>query len=287
MAFSASNIMRKNLYRLLALHSIAFVGVFLLPVEVFAQENFVPLTSLPGLDAIAETKQVINGESLPAFFNSLYRLCIGAAAIIAVVQIIRAGITFMTNKESVSANKDAKALLAGAVLGMVLVLSPVIVFGIINPDILRLDLNLNSLQVNQGGDAEFSGSDAVLWVSNQDRTTETARCEASGGIVSYHCINNEGVSRKVPATQSCNAGEGGRVVCRAKDTAVSSQQQCLDYTVAAAGNNSCDATKGYVPLPNGCCGGGKDRAALCCGKLKNSSPEQSTSSSTVQSNQQL
>lgn len=153
--------------RRFAPHLLAFVGAFVLPAEVVAQEQFVPLTSLPGLNEIANADGFISGESLPAFFNSLYRLCIGAAAVIAVIQIIRAGVMFMTNKGSISANKDAKDMLANAIFGIVLVLSPVIVFGIINPDILRLDLNLEKLKVDSGQTATTTNQNVNATATDQ------------------------------------------------------------------------------------------------------------------------
>jgi hypothetical protein len=134
-----------TLHKLALLHLIAFGGVFLFPAGIFAQETFVPLTSLPGLSDV-ESAGLVSGDTLPAFFNALYRLTIGVAAVLAIIQIIRAGIAFMTSEGSVSKNENAKSLLGNAILGILLVLSPVIVFSIINPDILKLDLNFEELQ---------------------------------------------------------------------------------------------------------------------------------------------
>lgn len=103
---------------------------------------FIPLTQLPGIQEIAQ-----NGNGLPAFLNTLYKLCIGAAALIAVLQIIRAGLMWMSagdNSESIS---KAKGLISSSIFGLILVLSPFIVFSIINPGVLSLNIgNLSSLQ---------------------------------------------------------------------------------------------------------------------------------------------
>lgn len=95
--------------------------------------QYVPLTQLPGLSGIADS------TTLPTFFNYLYKICIGAAAVIAVLEIMIAGVEFMTSRGSVSSNEKAKSRIQNAVLGLVLVLSPTIFFGIINPSILNLD----------------------------------------------------------------------------------------------------------------------------------------------------
>lgn len=122
------------------------IAVLALPGLALAQYEFTPLTNLPGLD------QAAGSDSLPTFFNNLYRLCIGAAAVIAVLQIMRAGAYFMFNKGSVAHNEKAKGLIMNSVLGLLLVLSPVIVFNIINPDILDLRLDVERIKPqNQSG----------------------------------------------------------------------------------------------------------------------------------------
>ena len=136
--------------------SFLLVLVLAAPLVLWAQEtttpppagSFVPLTSLPGLDEVASS------DSLTDFLNNLYKICIGVAAALAVFQIIHGGVRFMTNKGSISENEQARKLIQGAVFGLILVLSPVIVFGIINPKILELDFDTSKLQSNFSGDAE-------------------------------------------------------------------------------------------------------------------------------------
>lgn len=119
---------------------LGLLALLVLPAAALAQE-FTPLTNLPGVADAAGT------DSLPTFFNNLYKLCIGAAAVIAVIQIMRAGMYFMFNKGSVAHNEKAKGLISSSILGLLLVLSPTIIFGIINPDILSLKLDLNDIKI--------------------------------------------------------------------------------------------------------------------------------------------
>lgn len=117
------------------------LALVLVPAVAFGQDrSFVPLTSIPGF------QQAGNSPDITTFLNQLYKICIGAAAGLAVLQIIRAGILFMTNKGSVSENEQARTLLQGAILGLILVLSPIIVFGIINPKILELNFSADRLE---------------------------------------------------------------------------------------------------------------------------------------------
>lgn len=105
-----------------------------------AQESvgFIPLTDLPGL------REVANSSSIPVFLNNIYKLCIGAAAVLAVLQIMRGGITYMLG-DSITEKKEARTLMLMSVVGLLLVLSPVIVFGLIDPRILNLQLNFGTL----------------------------------------------------------------------------------------------------------------------------------------------
>lgn len=66
-------------------------------------------------------------------------ICIGIAATLAVIQITIAGVMYMGG-DSVTETKQAKQKISQAIIGLVLVLSPVIVFSIINPSILNLSI---------------------------------------------------------------------------------------------------------------------------------------------------
>ncbi len=168
--------------------------VLLTPLFVFAAEagQFVPLTSLPGL---AEGG---NAATMTVFLNSLYKICIGAAAAIAVLQIIRAGILFMTNKGSISENEQARSLVQGAVLGLLLVLSPVIVFTIINPKILTLDFGVAALKQ----DKPATGS---LGASTAQSTAEDIA--AACGVTTNACVNS-GAEKLQSTYLSCAKAAG-------------------------------------------------------------------------------
>ena len=117
---------------------------FGLAPHVFAQ-GFVPLTNIPGLTsgAVADTTGLAN------FLNNLYKYLIGLAAILAVIEIIWGGLEIST-QDSVSKKSDGKERITQAILGLILVLSPVLVFSIINPSILNLSLNLPELKTMSG-----------------------------------------------------------------------------------------------------------------------------------------
>ena len=112
--------------------------------------NFVPLTNFPVF-----AQGLTTAPTLPNFFNQLYKYCVGIAAVLAVLQIMRAGVMYMGG-DSVTETKEARALIASSLLGLVLVLSPVIVFGIINQKILNLDLSSDFAWLNSNSSATAS-----------------------------------------------------------------------------------------------------------------------------------
>lgn len=119
---------------------IIFVSLILLlgfAPHVFAQ-GFVPLAPIPGLTQGG----AVDSGNLADFFNSLYKYLIGLAATLAIIQIIWGGINIATNQDDVSKIMDDKSKIYNAIFGLILVLSPVLVFSIINPNILNLSLNL-------------------------------------------------------------------------------------------------------------------------------------------------
>jgi hypothetical protein len=114
------------------------IFVFFVLVHLASAQGFVPLAPIQGL---TDSNTVKDASDLAVFFNNLYKFLIGIAAALAVIEIIWGGLEIST-KDSVSKQSDGKARIQQAIFGLVLVLSPVLVFSIINPSILNLSLNL-------------------------------------------------------------------------------------------------------------------------------------------------
>lgn len=127
------------------------VPTMLIPVS-YAQDagttgsevsGFKPLVPIPNLTA-DESGDELDTVNLTTFLNNLYKYLVGIAAILAIIQIIRGGLEIST-QDSVSKHASGKEHIQQAILGLVLVLSPVLVFSIINPSILNLSVALPNL----------------------------------------------------------------------------------------------------------------------------------------------
>ncbi|MEK7100857.1 MAG: pilin, partial [Patescibacteria group bacterium] len=259
--------------------------LLLTPLMVFAQDNtstaFVPLTSIPGIESAG------NAQSLPDFLNNLYRLAIGAAAVLAVLQIVRAGIMYMGG-DSVTEKKEAKSLIALSVGGLILILSPVVVFSIINPDILSLKINKlgeladTTFEAYQRGQEIGGRTETLLWTNSVlSRSAAEAKCKTDGGThLEYVCKKPDGTTRTLSVSQSCVAGEEGLGFCyktgvRGGGADSEMQKMCeLYHRRIAPEGASCARLLDdeWSKMDNACCGG-LTAGNQCCGKLKTSPNE--------------
>lgn len=223
---------------------LSFIVLFLaLPLSVLAQgTDFVPLTNIPAITEVGNA--ITTPEGLAVFLNNIYRLCIGIAGVIAVLQIMRAGIMYMGG-DSVTEKKEAKNLIALSIGGLILVLSPVVVFSIINPEIL-------SLKINKIGELQLQERlfNTVITTTNSEQ-----ECRDRGGTV-----ENPGppVSCRLPRTNAEGTG---------------ADQQCADFqrpgfSPIIARGNSCafnvTGEEGFIAIASTCCAGITE-GSVCCG----------------------
>ncbi len=159
----------------------AFGNTYSTQKEASVADNgqFVALAPIPNLT----DGTVANSGNLANFFNNLYKYLIGLAAMLAVIEIIWGGLEIST-KDSVSKQSDGKERITQAIFGLILVLSPVLVFSIINPSILNLSLNLPALETKStlvtigfGSDAESPVADATTVAAT------TAGCTVNGTLL--------------------------------------------------------------------------------------------------------
>jgi hypothetical protein len=223
--------------KLLALGLLVFLGF---APHVLAQ-GFTALAPIPGLTDQSSATSVINSATLAAFFNNLYKYLIGLAATLAVIEIIWGGLEIAT-KDSVSKQSDGRERITQAIFGLVLVLSPVLVFSIINPSILNLSLNLPKL----------------------DLTTTPSTTSASATVNQLLTNNANNTNWNTPA--------GTLTACAANDC-TSTQKACQDQNTTgftATPSVVCVNTSGSVLInanpaigPTGVCPAQTTKQTMC------------------------
>ena len=103
---------------------------------VFDSTTFAPLVGIPGVD---------NGANdFGEYVNSLYALAIGIAGMLAVIKLVLAGTKYMLS-DIVTSKEDAKKDIKGALVGLLIVLSAVLILTTINTDLTEVDISLDGV----------------------------------------------------------------------------------------------------------------------------------------------
>ncbi len=244
------------------LRYVPFLLLLLVPMATLAaaDTSFVPLTNVPFLEKAGDA------QNLPEFLNQLYRICIGLAAVLAVLQIMRAGVMYMGSDSGFAEKKEAKNLIGLAIGGLILVLSPVVVFSIINPDILSLKIEgIEDLRPKNDVGAT-SGDGLSTEISDGDTTTA---CKAKGGKAALFCGSTANGTQDVLAGNTCPTGSSLKTSCGVSTTVPT---QCSLYDPSSAefslaeGMQSCSADKESVNAE--CCQQNVRPGYVCCMKKK-------------------
>jgi hypothetical protein len=194
--------------------------------------TYVPLAKIPGLTDIQPTK-----GGLASFFNNLYKYAIGLAAVLAVIMIIWGGLEYST-QDSISKKSDGKERIQEAILGLILVLSPALVFSIINPGILNLSINLQELDTRSGN--VIGGNGGGTTQTTQPTTTQNG-CSVTGTLFKKASCSTADAAKTFAA--SCTTGVGTVLPCQTENSA-----GCADRVYFATCDSSRTKSTPYVFL---------------------------------------
>ncbi|MCD5381621.1 MAG: pilin [Candidatus Pacebacteria bacterium] len=115
-----------------------FFLLILIPAVSLAQ-FYDPIVGVPGVDP--------KNSDFNVYINSIYALSIGLAALLAVIKIIIAGVKWMLT-DVVTSKEEAKEDIKGALIGLLIILSAVLLISVINKDILDVDLKMKPENFN-------------------------------------------------------------------------------------------------------------------------------------------
>ena len=233
--------------------------VIFAPLFTFAQNNtpFITLVGIPGLDNIT------GDEGLNGYINALYRISISIAALLAVIKIVAAGAKYMLS-DIVTNKEEAKKDIQGALIGLLIVISAIIILNTINTDLTKIDFNLEQTDLK---DEVRTGPEAE----------KAKQCDGPDGCTVISCGNTgyslPGVSEFLPAgsgstcQEQCKAAEGfaytetvgGRVECAIKNSTlveIITDSKCpagTNCTVVQCDNNGIGYGVDYTKLFNNTC----------------------------------
>jgi hypothetical protein len=138
-----------------------------------------------------------------------------------VLQLIRGGITYML-VDSVTTKEQARHSITAAILGLILVLSPYIVFSVINPKILSLQVDVSQLQTGATANPQDTSTqtNGQALTSNLQQGDSLIQCAADTcDAATTQCSNTPGGGS---SDHVCRNPQTGAIT----DTSAASGYQC-------------------------------------------------------------
>ncbi len=206
--------------------------------------SFVSLSDVPVFNNIVDSS---TGQiDLSKVLNSIYGLCIGLAAVLAVIQLMYAGILYMGG-DSITEKKVARQKITMALLGLLLVLSPAIVFGIIDKRILSLCIDVSALGGGTSScDAQSIAPPAPDSAFNSAGFPASGTWESTATGAAEECTKQGGTPTVNGGSVRCTAAALNCPVFPTGSTKITSAQEgCCSDTIQA-GCTLTKATRGQT-----------------------------------------
>lgn len=181
---------------------ILFALVLILIPTLFASafmeypSYYKPMVGIPG---IAEPNTQLKDFTFNDLINALYMLSISIAGLLAVIKVVIAGIKWMTS-DLISSKEGAKKDITGALFGLIIVLSAVLILTVINRDIIEVDLSFPKVRETAPG-GQPTG----------EAKTRTINCTPQGQN-KYDCTTAEKACKSTKGTPSIQDG-GRSILC--------------------------------------------------------------------------
>ncbi len=121
--------------------------MFLLPtiVALAADDlSYTVLAPLPCIGSDQDCKTAATKTELKDYIPGIFKLAIGLSAVAAVLMIVIGGFQYISS-DAIMGKKDGKERIKNAVFGLVLVISAWLILNTINPNLLNINLNIESI----------------------------------------------------------------------------------------------------------------------------------------------
>ncbi len=132
-------------------------------------------------------------DVLTSYLNTMIRIIIGLAAVLAVVMIVIGGIQYMTS-ELISSKEAGRSRITQAILGLLLALGSYALLNTINPEILKSEVNIPdaTVQVDLGGENTTVPFKAI---AKTDLQQLGVSCGGTGGKAAVGTIGQQFIGK--------------------------------------------------------------------------------------------
>lgn len=114
--------------------------------------NYVPIVSIPGVDS---------SMTIETYIDALFKLSITVAGLIAVVKIIFSGVKWMLS-DVITDKSSAKKDIRGAIFGLLIILTAVLVLNTINTNLTVLNIFANAPSIDTITNDTATGSETAI-----------------------------------------------------------------------------------------------------------------------------
>jgi len=111
------------------------------PVGTDTTKDYHLLAPLKGVEGFIEDFNAADDHALSKYLNLMIGAFIGLCGVLAVMMILAGGIQYATS-ELISSKEAAREKIQGAILGLLLALGAFVILNQLNPDLLKIDLNI-------------------------------------------------------------------------------------------------------------------------------------------------
>lgn len=193
-----------------------FSLVLLLPTVALAATTMTTFQDVPLWNNASDSASII---------EALYKIAIGAAAILVVFRLMMAGVQYMFS-EMITSKQKAKETIQSALLGLLIILGAVTILSTINPNLVKLDV------VGKGAPVTTTGSDVSKFAIDVKRGDEYDDFYIVGT-----CVNPSWIYKEVRNTtcyqerydylqRSCLANGGSKFVQITREASEFTKYQC-------------------------------------------------------------
>lgn len=198
------------------------LGVFFLPSIVFGQGTYSTLIN----------SGLAGGEGgFSGYLNAIYVMAISAAALLAVVKIITAGVKYMLS-DIVTSKETAKKDIRTAILGLIIIISAVLILNVINPNLTDFQLSFEKLanEAARGGGSPSAAAFTDWPADSCAPLSEPVQSRRAGGsstlimetttINTSGCTDEEKESVREAYVKLCGESGGSSATARANNDIV-------------------------------------------------------------------
>lgn len=180
----------------------------------------VPLTA--GAQSTLVNIGVDPNADFSGYLNTLYAIAIAVAALLAVLKIVIAGVKYMTS-DIVTNKADAKRDIQGAIFGLLIVMSAMLILTIINPALTGGSIGGNISQLQAANAAPAAGGATPVAATPVVGTHYTSIPASDPGRATFQsdCIN--------PPTNGIFGTHMGRARCYTSAPAGTTNVQVYNY----------------------------------------------------------